>query len=231
MRTAYELKKDSDFISKVQQATLTTENFGIEPTSGLFGSPEWWEQICRGKLPVYTLRGVITKRYMASMADWPEIEVQSDAGELSHWTRRCNAKEQDALYVPGQPIEIDYVMQRHRPKSFDHGAEHKQVIEIRIEPSAQMGVPGAYERLRAREIAQAILARYSVIVERALELSELGNSPHVMSAEAQRIFSNIAAEIHSPATRGDSMTTLLERWRGPVLTACKELSRTESTER
>src|SRR5262250_387439 len=102
MRTAYELKKDTELISNVQKATLSTEKFGIEPTHGLFGSSEWWEQISSGRLPLHTLRGVITKRYMGSMGDWPEIEVQTETGKLSHWTRQVNSKEQDALYIPGQ---------------------------------------------------------------------------------------------------------------------------------
>jgi transcription elongation factor len=45
-----------------------------------------------------------------SMGDWPEIEVRSDKGEVSHWTGKVNSKEQDALYFPGQQIEIDYVV-------------------------------------------------------------------------------------------------------------------------
>lgn len=133
MITAYELKKDLGFISRVQKATLSTEQFGIEPTHGLFGSSEWWDQIAAGKLPLRTLRGVITRRYMGGMNDWPEIEVQSETGEMSNWGRRGNSPEQDTLYIPGRRIEIDYVVERRRMRSFDHGAETKSVVEIRIE--------------------------------------------------------------------------------------------------
>lgn len=231
MKPAYQLKQDFDFISKVQKATLSTERFGIEPTHGLFGSPEWWEQISSGKLPLYTLRGLITQRYMGSMGDWPEITVQSDTGEISHWTRRVNSKEQDALYVPGQRIEIDYVMQWHRAKSFDKGSEAKQVIEVRVEPSAHMQVLGSYEKLRAREIAQAIFVRHSVILETAYELSELAKVPGVMSKEAQNVFTSLADEIRDLRTRrinDRAMTALLDRWEDAVLAACKELAGTKS---
>ena len=32
-------------LAAMQKATLTTPDFGIEPTDGLFGSAEWWEEI------------------------------------------------------------------------------------------------------------------------------------------------------------------------------------------
>jgi hypothetical protein len=230
MKPAYQLKQDFEFISKVQKTTLSTEHFGIEPTHGLFGSSEWWEQISSGKLPLYTLRGVITQRYMGSMGDWPEITVQSDTGEIWHWTRRVNSKEQDALYVPGQRIEIDYVIQRHRAKSFDKGSETKQVI-VRVEPSAHMQVPGSYEKLRAREIAQGIFLRYSVILETAHELSELSKAPSVMGEQAQSVFTNVADEIPDLRTRrrnDGAMTALLDRWKDAVLAAWKELAETKS---
>jgi hypothetical protein len=40
--------------------------------------------------------------------------------------------EQVELYRVGAPIEIDFVWQEHRPKSFHHGKKAEQVIEIRI---------------------------------------------------------------------------------------------------
>src|SRR5579859_1585579 len=153
MKPAYQLKADSSRIAAIQKATLSTDEFGIEQKHGLFGSLEWWEQISSGRLPLHTLCGVIVDRFWGSMADWPEITVRSDGGETSHWTREVNVKEQDSLYIPGQPIEIDYVLQRHRPKSFDKGSATKLVVEIRVEPTAQ--TPGSYERLCAKELAQA----------------------------------------------------------------------------
>jgi hypothetical protein len=132
MIVVYRLKEDSAFIEGVQRATPTTKNFGIEPTHGMFGSAEWWEKIAAGVLRVYTLSGKITDVYMASMNDWPEFKMLSDDGEESRWTRKRNAAARDSIYSIGSRIEIDYVLQRHRPESFDKGAEVKQVLEIRI---------------------------------------------------------------------------------------------------
>lgn len=104
MKIAYRLKDNPNHIAQVQKATLTTENFGIEPTHGLFGSPEWWERIAGGDLLIHTLRGIVTDRFMGSMGDWPMIKVRNDAGEESSWTREVNIREQDALYRVGRPI-------------------------------------------------------------------------------------------------------------------------------
>jgi hypothetical protein len=41
MKIAYRLRDNAKHIAQVQKATLTTDDFGIEPTDGLFGSAEW----------------------------------------------------------------------------------------------------------------------------------------------------------------------------------------------
>jgi hypothetical protein len=135
MIVAYRLKEHQTFIDAVQRATRTTESFGIEPTHGMFGSAEWWDSIAAGELEVHTVKGQITDVYMGSMNDWPEFKMLSDAGEESRWTRWLNTAAHDRIYRIGSRIEIDYVMQRHRPQSSDKGAEIKQILEIRIAES------------------------------------------------------------------------------------------------
>lgn len=223
MKPAYQLKEDSARIAAIQKATLTTDEGGIEQTHGLLGSREWWQHISSGQLPLHTLRGVIVERFWGSMADWPEITVRSDEGEVSQWTREVNSKEQDALYIPGQRIEIDFVLQRHRPKSFDMGGETKVVIEIRVEPNAQ--TPGSYERLRAKELAQAVSLFYPNIIDAAYHLSELGKTPSVMDEDAHRVFTSIAREVESliMQNRYGAMEALLNHWKEPVLASCKRM--------
>lgn len=225
MKVVYRLKEDSESIARVQKATLNTRNFGIEPTHGLFGSAEWWEQISTGKLPLHTLRGVISQRYWGSMGDWPEVKVQSDAGEISAWTREANTSELDALYMPGQRIEIDYVIQRHRPKSFDHGAETKQVIEVRVEVDPRMQKLEHFARVKVKDLAQAVSLNFAVILDAARKLSELGDVPGAMSGEAHRVFIAIDREIQEQIVRekGANMAFLLESWKDRVLAACKDI--------
>jgi hypothetical protein len=236
MKVAYSLKDDPKHIAQVQKATLTTADFGIEPTDGLFGSPEWWDRIANGALPVHTLRGTITERFMGSMGDWPEIRVLSDAGEKSDWTREVNRKEQDALYRVGRHIEIDYVLQKHRGKSSARNPEHKVVLEIRVEPDAEGDVPGAYEKLLAHEIAQRVLTAPILFVgEASYRLAELGRTPGVMSHEVHRVFSDARSELES--LLGGHQTTNSEerkqfdrkiadleaRWKDKVIAACRKI--------
>jgi len=50
LKIAYSLRIDEEPIRRVQRATTTTEEFGIEPTHGLLGSGEWWNRIAAGDL-------------------------------------------------------------------------------------------------------------------------------------------------------------------------------------
>ena len=130
MVIVYSLKEDTRHIEQVQKATLTTKEYGIEQTHGLFGSAEWWTRIGAGELQVHTLKGQISKVYMGSMGDWPMFSIVSDEGNESHWTREVNSAEKDALYRVDSHIEIDYVLQRHRPGAWS--SETRVVLEIRI---------------------------------------------------------------------------------------------------
>jgi hypothetical protein len=107
MLTIYRLRSDKDFIAQVQKATVTTERFGIESTHGLFGSPEWWQHVRDGMLPVHTLRGAITRVYMGSMNDWPEFTMRSDTGQESSWSRYASDPVFASLYTVGRRIELD----------------------------------------------------------------------------------------------------------------------------
>ena len=135
MITVYSLRKDTQRVEQVQKATLTTKDFGIQPTHGLFGSPDWWRNIENGELPVQTLRGIISRVYMGSMGDWPEFQVASeDNGITESFTRMFHKREQDAAYQVGKKIEVDYVWQKFK-KSLRPGAsiDTKVILEIRID--------------------------------------------------------------------------------------------------
>jgi hypothetical protein len=137
LRVVYRLKDDKDHIDKVQKATLTTKEFGIEQTHGLFGSPQWWTKISSGELPIHTASGIITRRYMGSMNDWPEFAMRSDSGEESSWSRFGHSGADDRYYQPGRRIEIDYVMQRSRAKLSYDEPDRKVVLEVRIEAPSE----------------------------------------------------------------------------------------------
>jgi hypothetical protein len=134
MPIVYQLRRNQKFIDQVQKATLTTKEFGLQPTHGLFGNSEWWENIQTGKLKTHFVRGVIHHVYMGSQNDWPMCEVLGDDGEISKWTREMQDPSSDTLYRIGARIEIDYVLQKSKPDAtWNPGAEQRNVLEIRIE--------------------------------------------------------------------------------------------------
>jgi len=133
MVSIYQLRNDTDHIKKVQKATLTTEQYGIQPTHGLFGSDEWWQKIASGELLMHRLRGTITRVYMGSMNDWPEFAMRADDGAETSWSRFADSSELSQLYAVGKRIELDYVVQRNRFKMVNPaGEETTCVIEVRI---------------------------------------------------------------------------------------------------
>jgi hypothetical protein len=146
MTEVYSLKKDADKISRVQKASLGSQGFGYEQTHGLFGSPEWWQQIESGSLPVQIISGVITRTYMGSMRDWPECEVTSDTGEITRWTREAQDATLARLYRVGARIEIRYVIQMFRRDPYSIAVyttakttgnkESRCVLSIHIEDAA-----------------------------------------------------------------------------------------------
>lgn len=135
-QAVYDLRDDRDYVAAVQMATLTTSEFGIEPTHGLFGSAEWWRRIESGSLPVQTLKGRISRVFMGSMGDWPEFEVTSDDGSTHVFTRLQTPPDggRDGLYEEGRGVEVDFVLQEARRQAPDCGIPRTSpaVIAIRI---------------------------------------------------------------------------------------------------
>jgi hypothetical protein len=133
MTTVYDLALDTAQIEWIQKATLTTTDYGIQQTHGLFGSAVWWKKISSGELPTTTLSGKITKVYMGSMGDWPMFEFIDASGVTQSFTREAQDTERSKLYAVGLVVEVDYVVQMHK-KSFPDGSlDTKVVTAIRIQ--------------------------------------------------------------------------------------------------
>lgn len=128
----YRLRDDADKVRQIQEATLKTKEFGLQPTHGLHGSHDWWNNVARGALKLHTLKGTIVKVYMGSMGDWPEFQVQEADGTESSWTRDAQSRELDALYQVGCAVEIDYVVERFKEEAWNGPEETKCVVEIRV---------------------------------------------------------------------------------------------------
>ncbi|MBV7267087.1 hypothetical protein [Erythrobacter ani] len=130
----YDLRQDLKEISNVQEATLTTEHYGIEPTHGLFGSEQWWQHVENSTLPLHTMRGEITRVYMAGMNDWPEFEFRCADDSLHRFPRYVTPVGHllDEEYVVGRHVELDYVWQECRRKAPNWGMARETMVVTAI---------------------------------------------------------------------------------------------------
>jgi hypothetical protein len=133
--TVYDLRKDHQRMSWLQEATTTTRHVGLEPTHGLFGSRNWWRNIELGRLPVFGASGVITEVYHIGEGDFPEFTMIDDDSIETSWKREANRAEDDDLYVIGRRVELTYVLQRARMDLADLGLDQmeKCVLSLRID--------------------------------------------------------------------------------------------------
>jgi hypothetical protein len=132
MLTIYLLRLDKEHIKNVQEATVTTKEWGIEPTHGLFGSQEWWDHVRKGMLPVHHVKGTITRVYVESMNDWPVFTMRAENGKEYTWSQYANDPDFGSLYTVGRPVEVDYVIQRSRVHTPGLQSQSEVVIEIRV---------------------------------------------------------------------------------------------------
>jgi hypothetical protein len=135
--TIYLLRLDKDQITRVQEATNTTKEWGVEPTHGLFGSPEWWNHIREGTLPVHHVKGIITRVYSA--IGWPEFAMRAEDGKEYTWSRHANDPDFDNLYTVGRAVEIDYVIQRLRAYTAGLEPQSEVVIAVRVGEQPKAG--------------------------------------------------------------------------------------------
>ena len=128
MFTIYRLQSDRREIREVQEAICMTDRWALSRHTD--SSARRTGGIRDGSLPVHHIKGKISRVYMGSMNDSPELGVLSDAGDDSEWPRYANEPEFAAFYTVGRPIEIDYVIQRTRGMLADF---QKIPIEIRVD--------------------------------------------------------------------------------------------------
>ncbi len=69
-----------------------------------------WRVVSSAEQPIQTCAGVITRRYMGSMNDWPEFTMRCDSGGEMNWSRYGRSGNDDRYYKVGRRIEVDYVL-------------------------------------------------------------------------------------------------------------------------
>jgi len=132
----YDLRRDVEYIQLVQKATVETKDFGLIPEHGLFGSAEWWEAVKRGRIPVRTITGKVSRVYLSGHNDYEEFEIDDGHAKTSGLglppkrTTSVSREWRKPLYNQvGAPVRLTYVMQKPK-KQIGLGPEHKCVVGI-----------------------------------------------------------------------------------------------------
>jgi len=130
-RKIYDLRDDKQHIVHVQQATLHSDDFGLVPEHGLFGSEEWWSAIKQGHIPTHVLEGTISDVFWSGHNDFPEFEMTSGS-EKSRWERMGDENR----YVEGSPVRITYVKQKFKKPILDMTHDRTVlIVEVSSAPS------------------------------------------------------------------------------------------------
>ena len=126
-RVVYDLAQDRKTIAAIQQATLTTKDYGVLPEVALFGSDEWWSAVGDGRIRKHEVRGIIASLYMSGHRDWPQFEIDAN-GTKTQWTREGD----ESLYREGRAVRVDYVMQKSRRAFAGLPLENPRVLRILV---------------------------------------------------------------------------------------------------
>ena len=123
----YDLSDDEELVTKVQNATLNTTDFGLVPEIALYGSTEWWEAISNGLIQKHEVEGVIASVFSSGDSNWPQFEVDAN-GEKTVWTRFGD----HGLYEVGRRVKLEYVVQKPK-KSWTGSPYQNEVLTISVE--------------------------------------------------------------------------------------------------
>jgi len=129
-----ELLERPDVIDAAQALTLNADApMGFKGTHGLYGSPEWWENIRSGIIPTSTVVGTIVSVGAAGFpeddAPKTEMHIKLEDGEDDGWTMQANDPQDFSLYRIGAKVMVYYAFdERKRP-----GGRFGKYIRVLIE--------------------------------------------------------------------------------------------------
>lgn len=127
--TIYDLRKDSRAILDIQNATRNTDDYGLVPENGLFGSDEWWVAIDKGIIRQYVVEGIISKVYKTGHNDFDQFDIK-----VNETTTSWAMKGRKEYYIVGNAIKLVYVIQRNKKKFYKNDlGESMQVLSIEVQ--------------------------------------------------------------------------------------------------
>lgn len=134
-----ELESDPERVSLTQALTLDPSRplIGLRGRNGLFASPEWWESISNGVMPLLRVKGRIVAAYAVSQDDDSlndTIDVLGEDQEISSVGIYVNEEADIELFKPGAWIEMVYALDELKSQpAADGGVNYSRVaLEVAI---------------------------------------------------------------------------------------------------
>jgi hypothetical protein len=111
-----------------------------------------------------------------------------------------------------------------------------------VEPDTEGDVPGAYEKLLAKEVAHRVLtAPILLVFDASYQLAELGRAPGVIPDDVRRVFVDACTECdrliggrrlpNDPEARREATRHIQEletRWKDRIFAACRRIIEDQS---
>lgn len=109
------LRVDPGRVRLAQALTLNPAKprMGLRGTHGLFGSPEWWDSIRQGRMPLLRHSGIIQRAYVAGQEPSEQnntIDLKLDDGSVHMTGIFVNNKNDAELFRPGCRVGIVYAL-------------------------------------------------------------------------------------------------------------------------
>jgi hypothetical protein len=142
MLTAYslrdELEKKPEYVKQVQALSLDTSRpgMGLSARLGLYGSPEWWQNVDNGKIPRAVYSGIITETYCAGMDSdrrHNSFRMKTDDGRKFEYSMVPDHGSYRGLYRPGHRAEVTTIFEECKARNADGTPEMlESPLEVRL---------------------------------------------------------------------------------------------------
>ena len=112
---AEDLKTDQERVAMTQALTLDSSRpeMGLNGTYGLFASPQWWNSISDGSMPLTRVSGVIQRVFIAGQDAEPEdiaFELQTEDGSRRVESCYVNDRDDMRFFQVNHRVDIVYAM-------------------------------------------------------------------------------------------------------------------------
>lgn len=133
MKRIYDLKialdNDAERVAHTQALTLNKDRpkIGLSGKYGLFGSPEWWNNLYTGVIPTKRFEGIITSlQFEGQNNDGRSFTIEMPENSLFTYSLMANDKKDFSAYKIGNRLAITMLIE---PKKTGENIDFVWTIE------------------------------------------------------------------------------------------------------